>query len=119
LYFRRQRRRPTELIEDSLELRALLDSIPALLDDPERDLLRREVGRLVHVSLDQLPRHYGDPLRWKYADGLSVKEIASRLDVTPKAAESLMTRARRAFRKVFSSLGGAFADQFIDSECSS
>ena len=42
-------------------------------------------------------------LQWKYLDGLPVKEIARRLELAPKAAESLLTRARLAFRKSFSS----------------
>ena len=41
---------------------------------------------------------YGDALEWKYVQGLSVKEIAARLNLGAKAAESLMTRARQAFR---------------------
>ena len=37
-------------------------------------------------------------LEWKYVDRLSVREIAVRLDVTEKAAESVLFRARREFR---------------------
>ena len=37
-------------------------------------------------------------LEWKYVDGLPVQEIAQRLAIGPKAAESLLTRAREAFR---------------------
>ena len=40
-------------------------------------------------------------LEWKYIDSLSVNEIASRLGTTTKAAESLLTRARNAFREAF------------------
>jgi DNA-directed RNA polymerase specialized sigma24 family protein len=57
------------------------------------------------VALDHLSPHYGEEgqaLEWKYLDGLSVKEIAARLRLAPKAAESLLTRARRAFRDGFS-----------------
>jgi len=35
-----------------------------------------------------------------------VREIAERLSVSAKAAESLLTRARVAFRDVFLALGG-------------
>jgi DNA-directed RNA polymerase specialized sigma24 family protein len=55
--------------------------------------------------LDQLPTRYGDALEWKYGEGLSVKEIATRLGVGPKAAESLLTRARQAFRDAFATVG--------------
>lgn len=73
-------------------------------DGPERATLRREVYELVHDALDSLPPHYGKALEWKYIDNLPVKEIARRLDLGPKAAESLLTRARQAFRSGYASL---------------
>ncbi len=48
----------------------------------------------------RLPRRYAQALAWKYTDELSVAEIAHRLGVSAKAAESLLTRAR-AFRAHF------------------
>ena len=94
-----------ELVEESAEVRAALESLSALGGDgPRERLLRREVGALVRLTLDQLPVRYGDALEWKYVEGLSVKEIAVRLGVGPKAAESLLTRARQAFRDAFATL---------------
>jgi RNA polymerase sigma-70 factor (ECF subfamily) len=93
-----------DLVEDRPEVRAALESLGALQDSPERAYDRIEIARLVQVVLDQLPRHYGDALEWKYIEGLSVKEIAARLKLSPKAAESLMTRAREAFRDGFAAL---------------
>ena len=96
---------PVELVEESAEVRAALESLSALGGDgPREQLLRREVGSLVRLTLDQLPARYGDALEWKYVEGLSVKEIAVRLGVGPKAAESLLTRARQAFRDAFATL---------------
>jgi len=66
--------------------------------DPESRMLRLETSRLVHMTLDLLPQRYAQALEWKYVDQLSVDEIATRLAVRPKAAESLLTRARNAFR---------------------
>lgn len=60
---------------------------------------RSDVVRLIQATMDRLPGHYGDVLEWKYVDGLTVKAIAERLDIGPKAAESLLTRARAAFRR--------------------
>lgn len=98
--FRRRRRSPhqVELAEDLPEVRGALDSLAAGFADPETAANRDEVARLVHATLDHLPPHYGHALEWKYLDGLSVKEIARRLKLAPKAAESLLTRARAAFR---------------------
>jgi RNA polymerase sigma factor (sigma-70 family) len=71
---------------------------------PEETLSRKENAELVHIALDQLPPHYGKALEWKYLDNLSVKEIAERLSLRPKAAESLLTRARQSFRDRYGSL---------------
>ncbi|MGH9866681.1 MAG: RNA polymerase sigma factor [Candidatus Polarisedimenticolia bacterium] len=106
-FYERCNRQPpsVDLAEESPEARAILESLTAPLDDdPERALGRQEVARLVHVTLDQLPGHYASVLEWKYIHGIPVAEIAVRLGVSPKAAESLLTRARQAFRDGFSGL---------------
>lgn len=104
-HFRRLKRRPpeVELAEEDAAVRGVLESLPALLDDPESGLLRRELARRVHLVVDHLPAHYGRILEWKYTDGLPVKEIADRLGISAKAAESLLTRARQAFKDGFAS----------------
>jgi RNA polymerase sigma-70 factor (ECF subfamily) len=95
------------LPEDSSEVRASLESLSAVLSErPDSQLLRAEVVRLVQVALDCLPRWYARALEMKYLEGLSVKEIAVKLNLGPKAAESLLTRARLAFREGFSALIG-------------
>lgn len=96
-----------DLIEDLPEVRAALESLGTELDDPAAALDQKELGRLVQVTLDQLPGRYGNALEWKYLEEMSVKEIAARLDLSPKAAESLLTRAREAFRDGFRTLTGA------------
>lgn len=94
-----------DLIEDAPEVRAALESVGASFgEDPATALDRGEIGRLVQVTLDLLPAHYGNALEWKYLEGLSVKEIAVRLGMSPKAAESVLTRAREAFRDGFATL---------------
>ena len=105
-YARRERTSlETPLVEDSPDVRAALESLGALsTSGPEEQYRRREVARLVQVTLDCLPEPYGDALEWKYIQGWSVDEIAERLQVRPKAAESLLTRARQAFRDAFSAL---------------
>ena len=93
------------LLEDNPEVRASLDSLAAALSQqPDSQLLRAEIARLVQVTLDLLPRWYASALEMKYLKDLPVKEIAARLNLGPKAAESLLTRARQAFREGFSTL---------------
>jgi len=90
------------LSEDSADTRAILGALAALSgDDPEREYERRELSRLVHVALDHLPGRYRDALVGRYLEGASVDEIGRRLDLGYKAAESLLTRAREAFREGF------------------
>ena len=96
--------RQVDLIEDTPEVRAALESLSGAFEDPENAFDRAEIGRLVQVALDQLPSHYGSALEWKYLEGLSVKEIAGKLKLSPKAVESLLTRAREAFRDGFRTL---------------
>ena len=100
------RRSEVSLADDRLDVSAMLDAITLLSrDDPETELHRREVSRLVQATLDRLPGPYGDALEWKYIEGLSVEEIGRRLGLGYKAAESLLTRAREAFRKGFTAMG--------------
>ncbi len=80
----------------------------ATADDPATALERKELARLVRVALDYLPIRYGQALEWKYLAGLPVNEIARRLELSPKAAESLLTRARQAFRDDFGELLGGW-----------
>ena len=68
-------------------------------DLPEGALVRKEKVRHVHAVLDLLPPRYARALEWKYVERLSVREIAERLRLGAKAAESLLTRARQAFRE--------------------
>lgn len=105
-YERAHRHQPAvELIEQNTEVLAALESLWATGGaDPEQLMSRRDIARYVHLTLDRLPGHYADALEWKYIDCLSVKEIAERLGSTPKAAESVLTRARDAFRDGFSTL---------------
>lgn len=61
-------------------------------------LLREERARFVHLALDLLPQHHARALSMKYLENASVKQIAAALGLAPKAAESVLTRARSAFR---------------------
>lgn len=73
-------------------------------DGPDVDLLRGEEEKLVHSALGLLPPRYASVLEWKYIEELPVASIAERLGLSVKGAESTLTRARDAFRIVFSDL---------------
>jgi RNA polymerase sigma-70 factor (ECF subfamily) len=68
------------------------------------DAGRSEAAR-VSAALAELPARYEAVLRAKYLDCLSVADIAGECGETPKAVESLLSRARQAFRDAFRELG--------------
>jgi RNA polymerase sigma-70 factor (ECF subfamily) len=112
-HVRAQRRHSDKvvLIEDSAEVRAALESIESpSSEDPLQRADRAELKRLVHAVLDRLPNRYGEALEWKYIEGRSVEEIGQRLGIGQTAAQSLLARARVAFREGVEAVFGASAD---------
>jgi RNA polymerase sigma-70 factor, ECF subfamily len=67
----------------------------------DRGRTDEENGEQIAAVLDALPDRHENVLRAKYLDGLSVAEIAANWDQTPKAIESLLSRAREAFRDLY------------------
>jgi RNA polymerase sigma-70 factor (ECF subfamily) len=106
-YRKKQRTPATHSVEDIPEVDAALTSLSLELSNPEEELSQKELKERVHAALDRLPSHYGQALEWKYLEGLSVVEIAERMATGPKAVESLLTRARNAFRDGFATLAAA------------
>lgn len=106
----RRRMRHVVLIDDRPELRAAVEAIEAPEEfDLVRSYGRDEAARLVRVVLDRLPANYGDALEWKYVEGHSVETIGERLGIGTTAAQSLLARARRAFRESLEGVFGADA----------
>lgn len=104
------------LIEDSEEVRAALEAIEAPpADDPLRSADGAELKRLVHAVLDRLPSRYGEALEWKYVEGHTVEEIGARLGIGQTAAQSLLARARVAFREGLEAVFGASAADVLAS----
>lgn len=101
-HMKKHGRASVSLTEDSPEIRAALESLASTA--PDAELEQNELSRLVYVALDHLNPKYREVLTWKYLDGLSVNEIAMRLEAGPKSVESTLTRARNSFRDGFSSL---------------
>ena len=103
-HYRRLGRRPREVgFDDGV----VATDVAAAADDepgPQARALLAEEAELVHAALDALPQGWGQALEWRYLDGLTVPEIADRLATTYKAAESLLARARGAFRERFAHL---------------
>jgi RNA polymerase sigma-70 factor (ECF subfamily) len=101
-YGKRHGRTQIALVEDDPEVRAALESLrTSAAESLDAALDRNKVASLVQRVLDNLPPRYADALEWKYIDEISVQEIGVRLGIGVKAAESVLTRARAAFRNAF------------------
>jgi RNA polymerase sigma-70 factor, ECF subfamily len=105
-FCRRHNRPEVHVFDDEPEIRTQLEALAARADGPQQALERGDLARLVQLTLDYLPGRYGDVLEWKYIHGLTMQEIAQRLGGTTKAVESMLTRARAAFREGFAALSG-------------
>ena len=79
--------------ETLLELRASDDT------DPLCALEMSSHRSVIAETLNGLPERYARALEWKYGDGFSVDEIARMLGLTTIAAQSLLARARVAFKQ--------------------
>jgi RNA polymerase sigma-70 factor (ECF subfamily) len=91
-------------IEDHPAVQAALESMFADDYRPESAQRQQEIAEFVRATLQHLPLRYARALEMKYVGGHSVIEIARELEVSEKAAESLLTRARKAFKDGFNSL---------------
>jgi RNA polymerase sigma-70 factor (ECF subfamily) len=99
-HWRRQNR-----LRQHLSLMAPED-VARLLDEgplPDEILCRQATRLRVVEVLGLLPPDYRAALVARYADGQSVEEIAQLLEKSYKATESVLSRAREAFREA---LGG-------------
>lgn len=68
-------------------------------DQPEDIYNRDQTTRMIHQVLDKLPALYGNIIEWKYMEGLSLKQIAERLNMSHSATQSVLYRARMAFQE--------------------
>jgi RNA polymerase sigma-70 factor (ECF subfamily) len=98
-HFRRRGFSEPELFSNIPESRLaeLIDSSPL----PEEILLKRIVRRQVVEALAILSEDQRWALMAHYIDERSVEEVADLLGKSYKAAESLLSRARKAFQKAF------------------
>jgi RNA polymerase sigma-70 factor (ECF subfamily) len=71
---------------------------------PVNLLEREETRAFVNATMAQLPPHYRQALEAKYLDQKTVRDMAGETGNTEKAVESLLGRARQAFRDTFLAL---------------
>lgn len=68
---------------------------------PLKQLCAAELKTQIDIILSGLPENQRAAIYLRHEQGMNYREIAEALDVTLHAVESLLTRARRAFRSRF------------------
>jgi RNA polymerase sigma-70 factor, ECF subfamily len=97
---------PSNFTDSSLRLR-----IPDHQEPPGE--LDAAQGRAAVIrALNALPDRYAHALEAKYADGLPVDQVAAMLGLTVTAAQSLLARAREAFREQWRKASAEAAAEF-------
>jgi RNA polymerase sigma-70 factor (ECF subfamily) len=73
----------------------IVDSLATVFmkDTLDQKHLEKKIERI----FQDLPNDYSLVIRLKYKEGYKISEIAKRFNLSPKAAESLLFRARKAF----------------------
>jgi RNA polymerase sigma-70 factor (ECF subfamily) len=101
-------------IEDHPAVQAALESVAADDGRPETARRREEIANFVRVTLEHLPANYAQALEMKYVQGCSVSEIARSLNLGNKAAESILSRARAAFKERFRAIWNIEPNFIVD-----
>ena len=97
--------------QKQLEMRTLAFSSVETIDEvvkemdtvalPEEIIAKGEIQLLIHETIAELYSRYRKVLILKYVENRKVAEIAAMLGQSEKAIESLLSRSRQAFKKVF------------------
>lgn len=74
---------------------------------PDEQLILADEQLLTGAALTSLPYRWEQVLRLKYCHDLSVAEIGAQLGTSDKAVESMLSRARAAFRQVYARMAQA------------
>lgn len=85
----------------------LLSQVPYLevvakeFEEPEFILEKNRIREKIEKAMQMISVKYAIILRMHYEDGMRIKEMALALNMTPKATESLLFRARAGFKKAY------------------
>jgi RNA polymerase sigma-70 factor (ECF subfamily) len=101
-HLRRQGRRDVDVFTDLGE--GQLSTLACRTHLPEEVVMQRSTRIRVIKALVYLPENYRRALVARYADDRSVAQVAHMLGRSYKATESLLSRARAAFRQALSTL---------------
>ncbi|MBI4084561.1 MAG: RNA polymerase sigma factor [Candidatus Levybacteria bacterium] len=78
-----------------------LEIAASKMAEPEFQFEKNKVRDKIENTMDKLSHQYKKILRLHYEDGVKVKDIAAMLNLSFKATESLLFRARMGFKKTY------------------
>jgi len=79
----------------------LFESIVSEVMSPEFSLEKKKIEKKFFATYRKLSKQYQDILSYRFELSMSVKEIAKRMNLSFKATESLLYRARIAFKEEY------------------
>lgn len=98
-YYRKKRIRQV-IFSEMPQLEAIVSPLLTPEEEFDSSVLQEKISR----TLESILPRYKKLLLSKYAENISMADIAKRLAVTVKSAESALFRARKAFIKAFVSM---------------
>lgn len=79
----------------------LFENMVSELLSPEFESEKKKIEQKFFATYQKLSSQYQDVLSYRFELSMSVKEIAKRMDLSFKATESLLYRARLAFKEEY------------------
>lgn len=79
----------------------LFENMVSEILSPEFDYEKKKIEKRFFATYRELSKQYQDVLSYRYELSMSVKEISERMELSFKATESLLYRARLAFREAY------------------
>ncbi len=79
----------------------LFDSMMGEMVMPEWEMKKARLKKKFYGAYRKMNKKQQDILSYRYELGMSVKEIAEKMEMSVKATESLLYRTRVAFRRVY------------------
>lgn len=78
-----------------------LDIVASEMSEPEFQMEKDKIRDRIESSMHALSEKYRRVLMLHYEDAMPIKQIALVLNMTPKATESMLFRARQSFKTAY------------------
>ena len=78
-----------------------LELVASEIHEPEFEYEKNKIRDRIETTLHHLSKKYRTILKLHYQDNIPIKEIALQLNLSFKATESLLFRARKSFQKAY------------------